>query len=120
MADTVTIPRAEYERLVALAEDAADIAAVDAHAAALARGEIAYLPDAAVARLLAGEHPLKVVREHRGLTQQVLARAAAVDRSYLAEIETGRKPGSAAALGRLARALGVTIEDLLPAEDQSA
>lgn len=114
MADTITIPRAEYDRLVALAEDAADLAAIEAHEAAKARGEVVYLPDDAVSRILDGEHPLKIFREHRGLTQQELAAAAGVNRSYLAEIETSRKPGSVDALRRLASTLGVTIEDLLP------
>jgi transcriptional regulator with XRE-family HTH domain len=36
-----------------------------------------------------------------------------VGAGYLAEIETGRKPGSAAALASLARALEVQIEDLI-------
>ncbi|MFW5833430.1 MAG: helix-turn-helix transcriptional regulator [Pseudomonadota bacterium] len=113
-ADTVTITRAEYERLLELAEDALDLAAVDAHRAAEARGEAMLLPLEVVDRILAGEHPLRVIREHRGLSQVQLATAAGVGRSYLVEIEGGRKPGSADTLARLARALGVTIEDILP------
>jgi DNA-binding Xre family transcriptional regulator len=41
------------------------------------------------------------------------AAAAGVSAAYLAEIETGRKPGSAAALAKLAKALEVQIEELI-------
>jgi hypothetical protein len=36
-----------------------------------------------------------------------------VGAGYLAEIETGRKPGSVVALARLGKALQVQIEDLI-------
>jgi transcriptional regulator with XRE-family HTH domain len=36
-------------------------------------------------------------------------------RAYLSEIETGKKPGSVAALKRLAKVLGVDIDDLVAA-----
>jgi len=48
-----------------------------------------------------------VWREKRGRSQRELATAAGVSAGYLAEIETGRKSGSAAALARLAKALQV-------------
>lgn len=38
IADTITIPRAEYERLVAKADLVDDIASIDAHRAAVADG----------------------------------------------------------------------------------
>jgi transcriptional regulator with XRE-family HTH domain len=41
-----------------------------------------------------------------------LAEQAAMNPGYLSEIETGRKPGSVKALAKIARVLGVTIEDL--------
>jgi transcriptional regulator with XRE-family HTH domain len=63
--------------------------------------------------LLDGESPVKVWREKRGRSKRELATAAGVSAGYLAEIETGRKPGSAAALARLAEALQVQMEDLI-------
>jgi transcriptional regulator with XRE-family HTH domain len=63
--------------------------------------------------LLAGESPVKVWREKRGRSQRELAAAAGVGAGYLAEIETGRKPGSVVALARLGKALQVQIEDLI-------
>lgn len=117
--DTVTLSRADFEALVRTREDAIDNAAVDTVEERESRlgkdtARADYLPVEAVARMLDGEHPLKVWREHRGQTQRGLAAAADVATSYLAEIERGQKPGSVSALRRLAAALGVAIEDLLP------
>lgn len=118
-ADTITLSRADFEALVRAREDAIDNAALDAAEEREARlGKDAaradYLPMEVVARMMDGEHPLKVWREHRGLTQRALAATADVATSYLAEIERGQKPGSVATLRRLAGALRVSIEDLLP------
>ena len=60
---------------------------------------------------------MRIWREHRGLSQRALAAEADVSVPYLSEIEAGRKPGSARTLAALAEVLGVTIEELLPAED---
>ena len=78
MGEMVTIPREEYERLLAVAEDAEDAAAVARFRARLAAGEEELVPAAVVDRLLAGESPVRVWREHRGLTQSGLARASGV------------------------------------------
>jgi mRNA interferase RelE/StbE len=119
MAETVTIPRDEFERLVAIAEDKADEQAVRAFDAALARGEEELVPAAVVDRLLAGEPPLKVWREYRGLTQTALAASSGVHRVVVADIESGRKRGSLDAHVKLARALGLLVDDLIapPADD---
>jgi transcriptional regulator with XRE-family HTH domain len=63
---------------------------------------------------MAGEVPLRVWREHRGLSARALADRAGVSTAYLSQIETGNKPGSFAAMAKLARALGVDMEDLEP------
>ena len=51
----------------------------------------------AVRRLLDDESPVNVWREKRGLSQRDLAAQAGISPRYLAEIEAGRKPGSAKA-----------------------
>lgn len=61
-------------------------------------------------------HPLVAWRNHRGMTQRSLAEASGVQASYIAAIESKKKPGSIAAWYRLALALGTTIETLLPAD----
>ena len=113
MGEMVTIPREEYERLVALVEDAEDGAAVLRFRARLAAGEEELAPAAVVDRLLAGESPVRVWREHRGLTQSGLGRASGVHRVVIADIEAGRKGGSVRSLKALAAALGVGIDDLV-------
>ncbi len=117
--DTVTLRRADFEMLLEAVEDAEDIAALEeAEARVKELGEKVahanYLSVDLVERLLAGEHPLRIWREHRCLTQADLADKACLARSYLAEIEGHKKPGSLDAYRKLANALGLTVDDLLP------
>jgi DNA-binding XRE family transcriptional regulator len=112
MNEMVTIPRAEYDRLCAAAEDLADLQAYDRAKRALAAGEDELIPAEYVNRLLNGERPLRIYRDLRGLTQNGLAERAGVNRVTIAEIEIGRKQGSVATLQKLASALGVSVDDL--------
>ncbi len=112
--NTVTLRRADYEALLEALEDAADIAALRAAEAAVECGQSELLPIEMVERILAGDHPLRVWRSHRGMTAHQLAEAAKLAPSYVSEIERGKKPGSFDAMARLARALRVTMEDLAP------
>jgi predicted transcriptional regulator len=113
----VTLTRRDYEALVAAAEDRIDHQVINEQEAreealgkSMARAD--YLPGSLVDRLLAGESAIRIWREHRGLTLTALAAMAGVSVSYLSEIESGRKPGSAAARRAVAGALRVTMEDL--------
>ncbi|PWK58018.1 helix-turn-helix transcriptional regulator [Roseicyclus mahoneyensis] len=112
MNEMVTIPREEYDRLRAAAEDLADLQSYDRAKAALAGRQEELIPSGYANRLLDGESPLRVYRDLRGLTQAVLAERAGVNRVTVAEIETGRKQGSVASLCALAVALDVTLDDL--------
>lgn len=94
MAETVTIPKAEYERLCALDEEFADVESALAIEAKIAIGEEEIVPAVVVDRLLAAEAPLRVWREYRQLTQAGLARASGVNRVQIVEIEAGRSTGS--------------------------
>jgi transcriptional regulator with XRE-family HTH domain len=124
--ETVTLSRADFQVLVEAAEDAADMAAVRQHRLYEERvgqdtAKRSYLSLAEARRLLDGESAVRVWREKRGMTQRALAEAARVAVSYLAEIESGKKPGSADALRRLAAVLEVPMEDLagsMPAQAQ--
>ncbi len=112
-ADSVTLRRADYEALLEAIEDAEDAAALREVEAKLAAGETEEIPIEMAERLLEGASPVRVWREHRGLSQGELARRAGVGVSYLSEIETGRKPGSLDAMAKLARALGAAVDDLV-------
>ena len=113
MNEMVTIPRAEYLRLLAAAEHVSYMTAYDRAKAALAAGDDEMVPGPFADRLLDGECPLRVYREIRGLTQTALASLSGVNRVQIADIEAGRKSGSVATLRKLAEALGVTVEDLI-------
>jgi mRNA-degrading endonuclease RelE of RelBE toxin-antitoxin system len=110
--DTVTLPRSEYEALIERLEDLEDAARLRAFEAREDKAD--GLPAALVRRMLAGEHPVRIWREHRGLSMQDLAGKAEVAQSYISEIETGKKPGSLVSMKALATALGVTVDDLIP------
>ena len=112
--DTVTLRRTDYDALLAELENARDVAVIRDVAAKVAAGESEYVPIAVAERLSAGEVPVRVWREHRGMTASALAKAAGIQASYLCEIEAGRKPGSFRAMANLAGALEVDMEDLKP------
>lgn len=86
-----------------------DVAAYDA---AVARNEESF-PREVAERLIAGESPLRVFREYRGLTQKELAERASTVAAYISQIETARRTGSAKLLRRLADALGVEVDDVI-------
>jgi mRNA interferase RelE/StbE len=112
MGDVVTIPREEYDRLRAAAEDLADLQTYDRAKADLSEGRDELIPAEYADRLLDGESALRVYRDLRGLTQAALAEEARVNRVTIAEIETGRKHGSVKTLCALADALEVALDDL--------
>jgi len=112
MNEMVTIPREEYERLRAAAEDLADLQSYDRAKETLAGGADELIPADYANRLLEGENPLRVYRDLRGLTQAMLAEKAGINRVTVAEIETGRKQGSVTSLRAIAAALDVTLDDL--------
>jgi DNA-binding XRE family transcriptional regulator len=109
----VTIPREEYDRLREAADDLADLSAHDGAKAALAAGEEELVPADYAKRLIAGESPLHVWRELRGLSQVKLGAVSGVNRVQIADIEAGRGKGSVETVRKLAEALGVRVDDLV-------
>ncbi len=91
----------------------ADIRAYDKAKQAIAEGE-ELIPSSVTYAILDGENPIRVWRNHRGLTQQQLADQAGISKPYLSQLESGKRTGSADVLAALAKALNVTIDDLLP------
>lgn len=105
----VVLPLADYEALV----DAVDIAAADKVLADVAAGRDEFIPSAMVDRMLNGESPIRVWREHRALSAAKLAEQAGISPAYLSELESGKKQGSVAVLANVAAALSLTIDDLV-------
>lgn len=63
---------------------------------------------------------MRVWGEFRGLTQSQLARASGVNRVQIVDIEADRNSGSVRTLQKLADALEVTVDDLIPRADDDA
>jgi DNA-binding XRE family transcriptional regulator len=112
----VVLPWDEYQALLEALEDRADAAALAGFAERLARGEEETLPAAMVDRLLGGESPVRVWREHRRLTQAQLGEAAGVAQSMVAMIERGDRRGTVDTLASIACALRVDLDDLAQSE----
>lgn len=109
----VVLPIAEWRRLVEQLqdlEDAVDIATIANDP------DRRMIPAAVVDRLLDDEPPLKVWREHRGLSRAALAAKAGLTPGHIGHLETGRRHGTPDTLRRLATALDVTVDDLVPIE----
>ena len=56
---------------------------------------------------------LKRLREERGLTQELLAKRSGVSHGYLARLEIGMHDPSLSTLAKLAKALKVTVGELV-------
>jgi len=81
--------------------------------ARIASGQQETLPADFVAALVAGKtQPLRLWRQHRGLTLDALGKACSVTRSALSQIESRRTKASGALLKRLAIALDCDMDDL--------
>ncbi len=113
MNETVTIPRAEYEALLADRENLLDLTDAAAILARIDAGEETFSAPV-VDRLIDRVSPLTVYREQRGLSKVALAAASGVNRMQIADIEAGRASGSAATLRKLADTLHVDLDDLIP------
>jgi DNA-binding XRE family transcriptional regulator len=116
--DLVVLTRSDYEALLARAgdeasEDAMTARIVDSTDAKIARGEDVALPAAVWDAIESGEHPIRAIRKFRGLTQSDVAERAGLRQGYIADIEAGKKTGSAASLKAIAAALGVPLDVLV-------
>ena len=87
-----------------------DAAAADAYART--RGEES-LPIEFVDRLLSGESPVRVWREHRRMSLAALADQAGIGKGYLSQIENGERTGTIETIKKLAGALDIELDDLV-------
>jgi len=107
------LPRADYERLKKLADEAMEDAGT-ARLVARAKKEIAegipLLPKEVVDRLAKGENPIRVLREFRSETQMELRVRVGITQGYLSDLETGKRKGPLELHKKIARALGVPLD----------
>lgn len=71
------------------------------------------IPSQVAYALLDGENPIRVWREYRKLTQQLLAEKVGISKPYLSQIESGKRNGTSEILKRLAQVLNIDMEDLV-------
>lgn len=111
--EVAILPRAEYERLKELADEAMEDAGT-ARLVARAKKDVAtgtlLLPKEVVDRLADGENPIRVMREFRQYTQAELVVAVGITQGYLSDLETGKRKGPLALHQKIATALGVPLE----------
>ncbi len=112
------LPYEEYLTLLEQAEMLEDIRDYDAAKAALENGEDELIPSEVVYTILDGENPIKVWREYRGLTQQQLADKAGISKPYLSQIETGKRTGTTEILSAIAKALDVSLDEVITTENK--
>ena len=102
------LPYAEYERLLAIAEDKMDAADVLVYREAREES----FPESLVDALVNGDHPIKVYRNYRQLTQQELADRIGKSKPYIAKLEAGERTGTIDVLARIAEVLEVDLDQL--------
>ena len=107
------LPYDVYVQLVEDAEMLEDIHDYDRIKAAIERGEEELVPVEVVSALVNGENPIRVWREFRGMNQQQLAQAVGISIPYLSQMEAGKRQGSLQVLKAFARALNLTLDDLV-------
>jgi len=56
---------------------------------------------------------IKRIREEKGMTQGDIYRALGMDRAYISNVEAGKKNPTIATIERMAKALGVNVDELL-------
>ncbi|NMC54837.1 MAG: helix-turn-helix transcriptional regulator [Chloroflexi bacterium] len=107
------LPYEQYLQLVEKAELLQDIQDYDSIKTALERGEEELIPAEVLNAVLAGENPIRVWREYRGLSQSVLAEKTDISVPYLSQLESKKRKGSLKVLSTIAQGLGIPLDLIL-------
>jgi transcriptional regulator with XRE-family HTH domain len=118
----VLMPEADYQVLIEAARDnIEDLAAATDAIEILKRidsGEEETFPAEIVNRVThsdeIGESRIKIWREYRKMTQADLGAAVGSNRLYISQLETGVRNGSIDTLQKIAAALGVSVDLVVP------
>jgi DNA-binding XRE family transcriptional regulator len=111
--ELVVMAREDYEELQ-------DTAAAATRVRDLAEGREELLDAKEVEDLLKAPTPLAFWRKKRGMTQTALAGDVGVSQNFLSDMERGKAVGDVVLYAKLARRLGVSIEDLVPDAEEPA
>src|SRR5215510_14966764 len=114
------LPRSEYERLAKLIvdEDVGTARLVHNARDKIAAGREVMIPKAVVDLLATHESPIRVLREWRAMTQAELAAAVDITQGYLSDLEGAKRKGPVVLHQKIAQALRVPIDLLLPASER--
>jgi DNA-binding XRE family transcriptional regulator/PHD/YefM family antitoxin component YafN of YafNO toxin-antitoxin module len=115
--EIVIMSTADYDRLVELEEDARDVAISEKALADYRAGRSETFTSEEINEYLAARNLVAFWRKRRGLTQGALAKAVGISQGFVAQIEGGKRVGDIRLHRRLAKALGVSVDELL-SEDQ--
>lgn len=107
------MPAREYAQLLAMAEDRADLNAAEAADTRRRNGE-EYVPFTLIEAIINGENALRAWRKFRGMSLDDLASATGSRKSALSDMENGKAQGRPALWRKLAAALNVSVDDIMP------
>lgn len=108
--EMAVLPRAELEELTDAAARAAEVAAYrDGRLPGLTADEALAFAEAS--------SPLAFFRKRAGMKQDTLATHIGISQNYLSDIENGKREGTLVVWLKLAAALKVPVDMLVPEED---
>jgi DNA-binding XRE family transcriptional regulator len=109
-AQFAVVPIEIWKRVASLVEDLDDESLFDQ---AKASDDGSRVPAAVLDAELAGAHPIRAWREHRGLTQDALSEASGISKPYLSQIESQKRAGTTKVLSAISRVLDVPMDLLM-------
>jgi DNA-binding XRE family transcriptional regulator len=108
------LPYDTYLQLIEKVEMAQDVQDYDSAKAALEHGDDELIPSEVIDAILDGGNPIKIWREHRGMSQHEVAEIAGISVPYLSQLETNKRKGSRDVLSAIAKALRVSLDHIVP------
>lgn len=105
----VVLPIKDYSQMMKSLEDLEDIQAIEE----FRDNETETFPLAVAEELADGVNPIKVFRQYRGLSQIELANEASVSKQYISQLENGERDGTTRVLKNIAKALNLSLDDLI-------
>ena len=106
------LPYEHYQQMIEEIEMLEDIRDYDAAKQRLEDGE-ELVPGELTFAVLDGKHPVRAWREHHQLTQEQLAQTVGISKSYLSQIESGKRKGTTDVMIVIANALELELDDIV-------
>ena len=107
------IPMDEYEDMMDDLQDMQEIGEILEIHRQIKTGEMPTYPASVVNALINGVNPVKVYREHKGLTQQELADKIGKSVAMIRKIENGESEASVSTMKAIANVLDTDVDSLI-------